>query len=132
MKIEVVSFTGDSGLADYSVSLARALSVHHTTTVVTAKSLPKRFDALGFTVERIFRRSRHYPIDLIRFIFGVIKRKPNWIILQGPLKLALIDAIVIRLIQIFGIHCAITVHDVLPHYPKLWSKFTFGFYYRSF
>ncbi|WP_081986557.1 glycosyltransferase family 4 protein [Chitinibacter sp. ZOR0017] len=132
MKIEVVSFTGDSGLADYSVSLARALSALVRTTVVTARSLPARFDQLGFEVLRVFRRSRHYPIDLFRFLFGVLRRRPAWVIFQGPLKFALLDGLCVRTLRVFGIQCCITVHDVLPHYPRPWSKTTFGFYYRSF
>ena len=26
----------------------------------------------------------------------------------------------------------VTVHDVLPHYPRAWSRAEYGFYYRSF
>jgi glycosyltransferase involved in cell wall biosynthesis len=132
MKIEVVSFTGDSGLADYSVSLARALAKSVNTTVVTAQSLSSRFDQMGFNIERVFRRSRHYPIDIITFFIGALKRRPDYIIFQGPLKFAAIDACVIRLLSMFKIGTVITVHDVLPHYPKAWSKLVFGFYYRSF
>jgi glycosyltransferase involved in cell wall biosynthesis len=132
MKVEIVSFTGDSGLADYAVSLARALAPTTNTTVVTAQSLPKRFDEMGFAVERVFRRSRHYPVDIFRFFFGVLRRRPDWILVQGPLKFSLLDALVIRSLSRLGIRTAITIHDVLPHYPKFWSKATYGFYYRSF
>lgn len=147
LSIEIVSFTGDSGLADYSVSLARALAavsknsaeknvtaenIATSVTVVTATSLPQRFDSMGFSVERVFRRSRHYPVDILRFLWGVLRRRPDWVILQGPLKFALLDGLIVRVLRLAGIHCAITVHDVLPHYPKPWSVFTFGFYYRSF
>lgn len=132
MKIEVVCFTGDSGLADYTVSLARALVGAVRARVVTARSLPYHFGAMGFEVDRVFRRSRHYPIDILRFLYGVLKRRPDWVMLQGPLKFPLIDAIVVRLFRALGIRCAVTVHDVLPHYPKPWSRAEFGFYYRSF
>lgn len=133
MKIEVVSFTGDSGLADYAVSLARALAKSAIpTVVVTAQSLPARFDAMGFSVERVFRRSRHYPVDIIRFFIGVLRRRPDWVLLQGPLKFPLIDAFFVRLLGWFGIQLAVMVHDVLPHYPRAWSKFEYGFYFRSF
>lgn len=132
MKIEVVSFTGDSGLADYAVSLARALARSAKSTVVTAQSLPARFDAMGFAVERVFRRSRHYPVDIVRFFVGVLRRRPDWVLLQGPLKFPLIDALIIRALGALGIRLAITVHDVLPHYPRAWSKAEYGFYYRSF
>lgn len=132
MKIEVVSFTGDSGLADYAVSLARALASSANVSVVTAQSLPQRFGGMGFAVERVFRRSRHYPIDIFRFFAGVLRRRPDWVLIQGPLKFPVLDALVVRALAVFGIRCAVTVHDVLPHYPKLWSKAEFGFYYRSF
>lgn len=132
MKIEVVSFTGDSGLADYAVSLARALVARAQTTVVTASSLPARFDQLGFSVQRVFRRSRHYPLDILRFICGVLRRRPHWLLLQGPLKFAWLDGFVIRLLRLAGIRVAVTVHDVLPHYPRPWSATSYGFYYRSF
>lgn len=132
MKIEVISFTGDSGLADYAVSLARALATRHEAAVVTASSLPSRFDAMGFSVFRLFRRSRHYPLDIPRFLAHVLRRRPDWIVLQGPLKFAFLDGLWIRLLRYFGQRVAITVHDVLPHYPRPWSRFSYGFYYRSF
>ncbi|BBO99519.1 glycosyltransferase family 4 protein [Sulfuriferula nivalis] len=132
MKIEIVSFTGNSGLTDYAISLARALINHAQIRVVSAQSLPNTFNNMGFKIERVFRRSRQYPIDIFKFLFGVITRKPDWIIFQGPIKFPLIDALVVRLIRLFGIKTAITVHDVLPHYPRKWSIFEFGFYYRSF
>jgi glycosyltransferase involved in cell wall biosynthesis len=132
MKIDVVSFTGDSGLADYAVSLARALSRSAVTTVITAQSLPARFDSMGFAVERVFRRSRHYPIDVVRFFFNVVRRRPDWVLLQGPLKFAFLDALFVRTLGLLGVGMSVTVHDVLPHYPKAWSKAEYGFYYRSF
>lgn len=132
MKIEIVCFTGNSGLTDYSVSLARAIAKSFDTLVVTSQSLPERFEAMGFSVERVFRRSRHYPIDLFRFIAGVLSRRPDWVIFQGPLKLPLLDGLAVRLIRLFGVNAAITVHDVLPHYPLPWSALEAGFYYRSF
>ena len=131
-KIEVVSFTGDSGLADYAVSLARALSAHHRASVVTSTALPSRFDGMGFDVFRIFRRSRHYVLDIPRFLVHVLRRRPDWIVLQGPLKFAFLDGLFIRFLRLFGQKAAVTVHDVLPHYPKPWSRFSYGFYYRSF
>lgn len=132
MKIEVVSFTGDSGLADYAVSLARALARSTKSTVVTAHSLPARFDTMGFAVERVFRRSRHYPVDIVRFFAGVLRRRPDWVLLQGPLKFPLADALIVRALGLLGIRLGVTVHDVLPHYPRAWSKAEYGFYYRSF
>jgi|GEM_PF-1017784 len=132
MNIEIISFTGDSGLADYAVSMARALAALANVTVVTADSLPRHFDTMGFQVERVFRRSRNFPTDIIKFIQGVYVRKPDWLIFQGPLKFAGIDALIVYFLRRCGIRCAITVHDVLPHYPRFWSKYEYSLYYRAF
>lgn len=132
MKIDVVSFTGDSGIADYSVSFARALSRHAEVRLVSAHSLPGHFNSMGFSVKRIFHRSRHYPIDIFRFFFVVLNRRPDWVCFQGPLKFSLVDGIVARILRFLGIHTAVTVHDVLPHYPRPWSKIEYQFFYRSF
>lgn len=130
--IEIVSFTGDSGLTDYSLSLAKELSKMANVSFITANSISKSFDNLGFPIKKLFRRSRHYPVDIVKFLLNGIKTRSDWLILQGPLKLAFIDGLVIRFLRVFGIKTCITVHDVLPHYPRPWSRFTYGFYYRSF
>jgi glycosyltransferase involved in cell wall biosynthesis len=132
MKIEIVSFTGDSGLADYAVSLARALNQHHQVALVTAQSLPARFDTMGFEIHRVFRRSRHFPVDVIRFVRGVVQRRPDAIIVQGPLKYAALDTWVVRYLRRYGIRCLLTIHDVLPHYPKPWSPWEYRGYYQAF
>jgi glycosyltransferase involved in cell wall biosynthesis len=132
VKIEIVTFTGDSGLADYAISLAQAAAKNAQVTVVTAISLPSRFDLMGFKVKRVFRRSRHYPIDMVKFFIGVVRRRADWILVQGPFKFPLLDGVVIRTLGLLGIGTAVVVHDLLPHYPRLWSNAEYGFYYRSF
>lgn len=132
MKLDVVSFTGDSGLAHYAVSLARAMNHLADVRILSARTLPTRFDSMGFAIDRVFRRSRHYPIDIFRFLLSVLRRQPDWLHLQGPLKVAFIDGLLARALRRLGIHTAVTVHDVLPHYPRPWSRLEYGFYYRSF
>jgi glycosyltransferase involved in cell wall biosynthesis len=132
MKIEIVCFTGNSGLTDYAVSLSRALTRLMAVTMVTAESLPTPFSNMGFAVLRVFRRTRHYPIDIIRFTLGVCRRKPDWILIQGPIKFPIVDALIIRIVRKLGIRAAVTIHDVLPHYPRIWSHAEYAFYYRSF
>lgn len=131
MNVEIVSFTGDSGIADYAVSLARQMRVHATVRVVTSDRLPDRFKHMGFEVVIAFRRTRNLPVDLVRFLFGVINRKPNWLILQGPLKWPVVDALLLVFFRAVGIKVAITVHDVLPHYPTPISRYTYPLYYRA-
>lgn len=102
------------------------------TTVISSHTLPVRFDNLGFSVARVFRRTRHYPVDIFRFIAGVLNRRPDWVLLQGSLKFPLLDALVVRVLRLFGVSMAVTIHDVLPHYPSAWSRTVCGFYFRSF
>lgn len=132
MKVEIVCFTGNSGLTDYSVSLARALQQYADVTLVTASTLAPRFENMGFTVEKVFRRSRQYPLDIFSFISRTLKSRPEWINFQGPLKFPLIDGLVVRFLRLFGIKSVITVHDVLPHYPGVLSPYIYKFYYNSF
>lgn len=128
--LEIICFTGNSGLTDYSVSLARAVGARAR--LVTAQSLAERFRKLGFAVETPFRRSRHFPLDVLRFAIGLLRRRPEWTLWQGPLKIALLDGLLVRALRLAGLRCAITIHDVLPHDPRPWSRWTFGYYYRSF
>lgn len=132
MKVEIVCFTGNSGLTDYSVSLARALQKHADVTLVTASSIAPRFAEMGFSLEKVFRRSRQYPIDIFKFVLRTIKSRPQWLLLQGPLKFPIVDGLVIRFLRLFGIKSLITVHDVLPHYPNALSPYVYKFYYNSF
>jgi len=133
MKIYVVCFTGNSGLTDYSVSLVRALKEQGASSLlITSITLASVFERFGISVKTLFRRSRHYPIDIFRFLVFVLKNKPDYVIFQGPLKLPVVDGMVAHLFKRFKITTIITVHDVLPHYPKPWSQAEYSYYYRSF
>jgi Glycosyltransferase len=132
MKVDIACFTGNSGLTDYSVSLARTLMRFCDVTLVTSNQIDDVFTKYGFPILKPFRRSRHYFLDIFKFMALLISRRPDWVIFQGPLKFPFVDALVVYVLRLFGIRCLITVHDVLPHYPKWWSKYEYGFYYRAF
>ena len=130
--IAVTCFTSDSGLTDYSVSLCRAMQHLNETVLVTGRRLTDAYSNFGFETVRLFRRSRWYPLDILTFAARVISRRPavlNW---QAHLKLPFLEAFLVALFEALGIRNAITVHDVLPHYPNAWSRFEFGFFYRRF
>jgi len=131
-KISIVCFTGNSGLTDYSVSLARALMSMCDTTLITSNQITDAFRQYGFPVLTPFRRSRHFFIDIFKFLCLMLKSRPDWMIFQGPLKFPIFDALVVYLLRLMGIKTLITVHDVLPHYPRWWSRYEYGFYYRAF
>lgn len=125
-------FVGRYGLADYTLSLARALHEHCRSTIVTAVDFDYPQVEFSGEVVRLFRRTRHYPLDLWRFLRRMLALSPDVLVFQAPLKLPLLDAVVARLLRASGIRVATTVHDVLPHYPRAWSRAEYRFFYRSF
>ena len=130
--LALVCFTGNSGLTDYSVSLARSLSPYVQVCLVTADSLLPRFRSMGFDTRLDFRRSRHYPVDYMRFVANTLRDSPDIVLFQGPLKLPLLEAASLSLFRSFGVRTALTIHDVLPHYSRWWSRAEFRSFYQSF
>jgi glycosyltransferase involved in cell wall biosynthesis len=130
--ISIVCFTGDSGLTDYSVSLARHLSPKTPTELITGKSMPKTFDRFGVAINRLFRRSRWYPVDVVMFLFRALKNRPAVLLFQAELKVPVFEGLLVTLFRWFGIRCVLTVHDVLPHYPRPWSRFEYSWFYQRF
>lgn len=132
LDVMVVSFTGDSGLTDYSVSLCRELGKLGRIELVTAQSFDEAKYRVNFPVLKLFRRTRHYPLDFWRFAAYVIRRRPRVLLLQSWLKWPVLELPWVVLFRALGIRMALTVHDLLPHYPKPWSKTELRLYYRQF
>lgn len=131
-KIVVVCYTGNSGLTDYSVSLSRALSVCADVTLVTGRNVPDEYLGFPFKVNKFFRKSRYYPFDVIRLLWFFVRNRPDAVLFQSWLKIPLVDTILVSLLRVLGIRTAVTVHDVLPHYPRSWSQLELAAYYRMF
>ncbi|SDH36076.1 MULTISPECIES: glycosyltransferase [unclassified Duganella] len=130
--VAILCFTGDSGLTDYSVSLARALLPYAQPELITAASLTPRFATLGFKVRLAFRRSRHYLLDMPPLVLRLLRERPDCVLQQGPLKLPLLEAALAMLLRLAGIRTVLVVHDVLPHYPRVWSRWEYRWFYRGF
>ena len=94
LKIAVVSFTGDSGLTDYSVSLCRELDHLSDVSFITAESYGAERYRVNFPAVKIFRRTRHYPIDIFRFVFYVLKDKPDVVLFESWIKYPLIESLI--------------------------------------
>jgi glycosyltransferase involved in cell wall biosynthesis len=128
----VVCFTGNSGLTDYAASFCREVDRSRNVVLLTAGSIEPVYRELGFPVETVFRRSRHYPIDLLRFLRRVVELRPEVVLFQGPLKFAFLDGLAVRYLRARGIRVAVVVHDVVPHNERAVSTAALHFYYRSF
>ncbi|KPC51827.1 glycosyltransferase [Amantichitinum ursilacus] len=132
LALEVVCFTGNSGLTDYSVSLCREIAKRSPVALYTAQSINPQFGKMGFRVEQVFRRTRQYFADVPKYLSGVTKRRPDVVLFQAPLKYPALEGLAVAALRSAGIRVALTVHDVLPHYPKPWSKSLYSWFYRQF
>lgn len=130
--VAVVTFTGDSGLTDYSASLCAQLARHSDVELITAESFDDGKYKPGYRVTKVFRRTRHFPIDFWRFAWHVVRTRPDVLLLQSWLKSPTFEILWILFFRCFGIEVALTIHDLLPHYPKPWSRRVLSVYYRCF
>jgi glycosyltransferase involved in cell wall biosynthesis len=128
----VVCFSGKSGLTDYTVSLCNELSKLCNLQMLTSTVLDQNQYKTNFTIKQIFRRTRFYPIDIFRFAYYVIQEKPDVILFESWLKYPLVEWLLVKLFKMNQIKTALTIHDLLPHYPKPWSKFLLSHFYAAF
>lgn len=131
LRVYVVTYTGLSGLTHYAVSLCRELRHHCEVTLVTSIRFDESIDT-PFPVKHLFRRSRYYPLDMIRFTRLILTARPDVVLVQSSLKYPIIESFIVRLFRLAGIRTALTVHDVMPHYPKPWSARAHRFFFGSF
>ncbi|MBN8767503.1 MAG: glycosyltransferase family 4 protein [Thiobacillus sp.] len=132
MKISVVCFTGNTGLTHYSASLARALAGHHDVEFITATDYELQEFTKNIRLTTLFRRTRHYPVDIFRFVRHILHSRPDVVLIQSWLKYPALEGTIVGLFGLFGIHTALTIHDVLPHYPRPWSRWLHAWFYRRF
>jgi glycosyltransferase involved in cell wall biosynthesis len=130
--IYVVCFTGNSGLTDYSVSLCRELNGSIDATLVTARSYDPDKYRVDFPSLRLFRRTRYYPVDILRFAFHVLRHRPDVVLWQSWLKSPLLEGWIVKLFKRSGIRTALSIHDLLPHYPGPFSRLMHAWFYRTF
>jgi len=132
MKISVVCFTGNTGLTHYSVSLARALAGHHDVELITATDYELQEFTKNIRLTTLFRRTRHYPVDIFRFVGHILRSRPDVVLIQSWLKYPALEGMFVGLFGLSGIRTALTIHDVLPHYPRPWSRRLHRWFYRRF
>jgi glycosyltransferase involved in cell wall biosynthesis len=132
MKISIVCFTGNTGLTHYSASLARALAGHHDVEFITATDYELQEFTKNIRLTTLFRRTRHYPVDIFRFVRHILRSRPDVVLIQSWLKYPALEGMIVGLFGLSGIRTALTIHDVLPHYPRPWSLRLHRWFYRCF
>ena len=120
-RIDIVCFSSRCGIADYTVSLARAMSDSRCVTIITSSPLDERFQDLDAEMVLPFRRARHYPIDIWKFIVFYLARRGRTLLFQSGLLVPGFEGLVVRILRFAGHRVFISVHDTLPHHPRLWS-----------
>ncbi|TYB96327.1 MAG: glycosyltransferase [Kosmotoga sp.] len=79
-------------------------------------------------IKKIFK-GIEYLVELILFIFYVIRKSPDVIHIQWfPVLIA--DIIVFKIIGYFDIKLIYTVHNVLPHKEKFYHKWVYNIVYK--
>jgi len=131
-RIDIVCFNSRCGLADYTVSLARAMSDSRCVTIITSSPLDERFRDLDVEMVLPFRRARHYPIDIWKLFAFYAARRGRTILFQSGLFVPGFEGLVVRILRFAGHRVFISVHDTLPHHPRPWSRPEFAFFYRGF
>jgi glycosyltransferase involved in cell wall biosynthesis len=129
-KLDIVCFTGNSGLSDYAQSLHLELSKQFSSRLV----INKNFAADGTpNVAKVFGRTRRYPLSLPLFLFmELFSWRPEILVFQSWLKFPLLESLVVRMLRLRGGKLVLTVHDTLPHYPKPWSRLSVRSYFSAF
>ena len=131
-RIDIVCFSSRWGIADYTVSLARAMSASRCVSIITSSPLDERFQDLDAEMVLPFRRARHYPIDIWKFIVFYLARRGRTLLFQSGLLVPGFEGLVVRILRFAGHRVFISVHDTLPHHPRPWSRREFAFFYRGF
>lgn len=129
----VICFTGDSGITHYSISLCQELTKYSDVTLVTStKYFSQDYPPSTFSVIGLFRRSRWYPVDILRLLFLLFTKRPEHVLVQSTLKVATVESLIIKGLRLCGMRASMTVHDLLPHYPKPWSHLSHLALYQSY
>lgn len=130
--VHVVCRTGNSGLTDYALCLIPELAKHADVSFITAGTA-QQHPARGRTkIVPLFRRIRTLHIDLFRIVGFILKHRPDVVLYQSWMGAAFLDGLIVRFTRMLGIRSAITVHDVMPHHPMPWSRWTQPFLYKAF
>lgn len=132
-RVWITVFTGNSGLTHYSYCLARALrAAGSEVTLITNQNYDLGFMAADFPIIKLFRRSRFYPLDIIRFWRLYRRQRPEIIHYQSWLKFPALELILLRLQKRHGTGLVYTAHDWLPHRPRPYQGYLFKAFYRVF
>ncbi|MHB0914838.1 MAG: glycosyltransferase family 4 protein [Thermoleophilia bacterium] len=132
-KIWLTVFTGNSGLTHYSFCLARALAAAGAdVSLITNSNYELDSFRGGFPVEKVFHRSRRYPLDIIRFWRRYRRERPAVVHYQAFLKFPALEIFLIKLQKRSGARVVYTAHDWLPHRRRRYHRMLFGSFYRQF
>jgi len=135
MKIHVVAFTG-AGVSQYAYKLCDAISKMDGKDVTLICSNHYELDGFehNFRLKKIFRRSRHYFIDIWEFLFFVYREKPDVLNFQSTIKYPAVEAFMIKFLKRRIQTIIFTAHEPMPqrHRRFFYHNTLYRFFYRQF
>lgn len=123
MKVLMVEPRGIRGINHYAYLLCDALAEHADVVMATNYNFEMADKDRCFEVEYIFRRTRYYPIEVMKLLGYIRKHRPDLVHYQGFFNWPA-DLLAFRLLARSSAKLVLTVHDVLPHVVK-------PFHYRA-
>ena len=132
LRVALACFPVNPGFIDYIVGLAQVLRQHAELDVLTSTTASASHQQALGPATYCFRRSRHLPIDIWRYVWHVLATRPDVLLMQAWVKWPLLELPLIWLFRLVGVRCIATVHDVLPHEPGRWDPWILRRYYGAF
>lgn len=120
MKIHIVAFSGKAGITQYAYQLCKEISKLEGNNVTLITSSYYELDKFehNFTVKKIFRKSRHYFLDIWKFLFYIYREKPDVLNFQSTIKFPAFEIFLIKFLKKRITNIVFTVHEPMPQMHK--------------
>ncbi len=133
MKILLISPAGKAGTIQYTHNLANALAnLDHTVMLATAVDFELSSFQKHYEVQEVFDRFRPRPVKFLRFLFRLVKFKPDIVHLQGAQHPG-VYLILCRILRcVTQAPFVYTPQDVLPNNNGKFHIQSFKLLYKQF
>lgn len=132
IKIAIITFSGKlSGMLQYSYELALEIGNFDISCDLFINEHFKPDNGhQNINIKKIFRRSRHIIIDIIRLFYAIARNKYNIIHFQNTIVDPKLTILILFTLKLLKIKTIITIHDILPHYRNILDVHIFKILYN--
>lgn len=129
----MVTYSGGSGIGHYSHSLCRELAgAGCRVELITNHRFPFPSGETGYRVRSLFGRARRYPLDIVRLLARLLRKRGGVVHFQSYLFYPAVECLLLLALRAAGRELVMTVHDILPFSPRFYHRPLFRVYYRLF